>query len=130
MIRFFAIPGRFIGDFQRLEKSNKLDDFIVNANEELRNGRVIGYEVSGDACVLMKPTFRKGKLGMLIWAVVSRLANGVADNLPKFIQMAKDANATYIEFYSRRPGFKRLAKKFKFNQARDISGLFVYRREV
>jgi hypothetical protein len=124
------IPAAFVKPIEALAKSNDLPNFINDINQHLKTGKAAGFFHNDVGCAVVKPVFDNGRLGLLMWAVVSHCKNGIEQFLPMFLKMAKDSNTEFIEFHSKRPGFKRLAKKIHFTQARSQNGFFVYRREV
>lgn len=130
MQRINAIPVEFSGSLDLLAKTTGLANFNEQAQSELASNKVIGYCEPGELCILLKPIFRKGKLGMLIWAAISRGKNGISKYLPVFLKIAKETHTEFIEFQSKRPGFCRLATKIDFTQAHSSNGFFVFRREV
>jgi hypothetical protein len=130
MMLINSLPGEFKAQFDKLGKSARLIDFVRQLNAELTQGKVKCVYLPNKVCAIIKPVFNQGRLGMLVYAAVSNCKQGLIDHLPWFIDLAKDGDAHFIEFQSKRPGFKRLASTIKFIQTHQRDGFFVYRREV
>jgi hypothetical protein len=124
------VPCSFSQAMKQLAKNNNLVNFTEQTNHDLINGAALAFVEGSETLVIVKPIIRKGKLGMLIWSAISQGKNGIETYLPTFLKIAKATNTEFIEFQSKRPGFKRLAKKIQFTQAHSSNGFFVYRREV
>lgn len=130
MMLINSLPSEFSAQFEKLGKSANLDRFVSQLNAELTQGKVKCVYSPRKVCAIIKPVFNQGRLGMLVYAAVSNCKSGLVDHLPWFIELAKGGGAHFIEFQSKRPGFKRLASKINFTQTHQRDGFFVYRREV
>lgn len=80
--------------------------------------------------VVAKPTFSNGEMGLLIWVAISNMGSAIKQYLTFFEDLTRRMGMCFIEFHSKRPGFKRVAKTFNFKQIHQYDGFLVYRKEV
>ena len=124
------VPKDFVRPIEVLAKSIGEKNLVENINLHLITGNAIGFFHCDVGCAVVKPVFSNGRLGLLMWVVVSQCKKGIEQFLPMFLKMAKESHTEFIEFHTKRPGFKRLANKIHFTQTHSSDGFFVYRREV
>ena len=105
-------------------------DLLSNVVSSIESGEAIVFEHEAIGCVIAKPVFRDSKIGMLIWVGVSNCGNGISKCSPFFHNMAKNIGMNFIEFRTKRTGFKRLAKKLNFEESDPVDGFLVFIKEV
>jgi len=115
---------------KRLGDTSDYPQLLTNVEKALSSGKAKAFIDDSVGIVITKPTFRDGSMGMLVWVAIGYCCNAISRYLPFFELIAIDSGCKFIEFRTRRKGFKRLAPTFNFKEARPSDGFFVFTKEV
>jgi hypothetical protein len=115
---------------KRLGERSDYPNLINEVMRELNNGKAKAFIHPSIGTVITKPTYKNGKVGMLVWVAIGYCAKAIERYLPFFEQVAKGSGCKFIEFRTKRKGFKRLAPQFNFKETRPCDGFFVFTKEV
>ena len=106
------------------------NDLLNNVMNSLEKGESKLFESAEVGCVIIKPVFRDGDIGMLVWVAISSSRDAIKTYLPFFENLAKDTDMKFMQFKTKRRGFRRFIKQFNFIESRPSDGFFVFEKEV
>jgi hypothetical protein len=113
-----------------LGMKNNYPSLLPSVVKAIDEGKAMVFEHKNIGCVVTKPIIIDDKFGMLVWVAIGYCKDAIKKYLPFFVKMARRSGMKFIEFQTKRKGFKRLAPKFNFKEARPCDGFFVFRKEV
>jgi hypothetical protein len=124
------LPRKSYKQIKRLGEWSDYPNLINEVMRELNNGKAKAFIHESIGTAITKTTYNNGKQGMLMWVAIGYCANAIKRYLPFFEKVAKGSGCKFIEFRTRRKGFKRLAPQFNFKESRPIDGFFIFTKEV
>jgi hypothetical protein len=124
------LPNKSYKQIKRLGERSDYPNLIYEVMEDLDKGKATCFANPSIGTVITKPIYHDGKLGMIVWVAIGYCANAIKRYLPFFEKVAKGSGCKFIEFRTRRKGFKRLAPQFNFKESRPIGGFFIFTKEV
>lgn len=125
-----TITNRHAKLIKRLGDTSDYPQLLKNVKNALCSGAAKAFINDDVGIVITKPVFNGKKMGMLVWVAIGFCQNAITRYLPFFELIAADSGCKFIEFRTRRKGFKRLAPQFNFTETRPCDGFFVFTKEV
>lgn len=98
---------------------NKISDAIAN-NEAFCFG-------TDDIRMVLRPRMKNGIPYVVVWLGVSTRRDGLIKYLPQLKELTRMIGGQWVEFYTKRKGFIRVAPKLGFERQPDEEGLMKFK---
>lgn len=125
-------------DFKSVK--NQLKQYIIQIGDKAGKPSLYGdiktacekrraFVFVGNQCfTVLKPIVRGDENGVLVWVAYAKHPQAIARHQYDVEQLSKQINATFLEFWTKRQGFERVAPRYGYVTDRVEDGYTVWRK--
>lgn len=106
------------------------DDELLNAIQNACREKQAFCFGADDARIVLRPRMKDGVPYVVVWLGVSTATDGLLRYTPRVQELTRMIGGRWAEFYTRRKGFIRVARRLGFVRLPDEDGLMKFRIPV
>ncbi len=106
------------------------DDELLNAIQNACREKQAFCFGADDARIVLRPRIKDGVPYVVVWLGVSTATDGLLRYTPRVQELTRMIGGRWAEFYTRRKGFIRVARRLGFVRLPDEDGLMKFRIPV
>lgn len=118
--------GHGLEEIARLDGSKR---YYLDVLAALQNNQAFLFD-SKDGFVVLKPKVKNKSLICLVWCAWSKSGNAISKYQSQIEEISIYVGAKDLEFWTKRPGFKRVAPKFNYQLINHEDGYDIWSKTL